>query len=270
MASAARADKEARAALARRSRLWFATFAAIFSRALTSDFHAVRLARDGPAPDPETPHLLVYCNHPSWWDAAIITVLIARLFPGRPGFAPIDQTMIARYGFMQRIGAFGVAQNAPAGAAMFLTAAAHILSDRRNLIFVTAQGRFADARERPVRLAPGLAHLVDRAPKATFVPLAIEYPFWDERKPELLLRFGVPFPARDLLGLSRRDRQAQLATRLEQVMDDLARQAIARDATVFTTVLSGRTGVGGIYDLWRRGRALARGEHFVAAHGKPS
>ena len=263
-----RAEAGAQAAIGRRSALWFAAFAAIFTRALRHDFHAVRVSRAGPPPAAGTPHLVVYCNHPSWWDAALIPVVIAKLFPGRTGFAPIDEAMIARYGFMTRIGAFGVAQNAPRGAATFLKAASLILAEPGNLLFVTAQGRFTDLRERPVRLAPGLAHLVERAPQATVVPMAIEYTFWDERKPEVLLRFGPPFPATELADRSRDHRAAVLAFRLETVMDELAREAAGRNAAAFDQLLSGRTGVGGVYDLYRRGRSALRGERFVAAHGE--
>lgn len=263
-----RAEADAQAAIGRRSALWFGAFATIFARALRQDFHAVRVSRAGPPPAAGTPHLVVYCNHPSWWDAALIPVLIARLFPGRPGYAPIDEAMLARYGFMTRIGAFGVAQNAPRGAATFLKAAGLILSKPGNLLFVTAQGRFTDLRERPVRLAPGLAHLVERTPQATVVPMAVEYTFWDERKPEALLRFGPPFPAAELAGRSREDRASLLAARLESVMDGLAGEAAGREAAAFETLLSGRTGVGGIYDLYRRGRSTLRGERFIAAHGE--
>ncbi len=261
---------DAQARLARRSAAWFNGFAYIFTRALRSDFHAVRLSVAGPPPDPATPRLLVYSNHPSWWDAAIYAVLMARLFPGRPGHAPIDEAMMRRYGFMARIGAFGVAQDSLRGAAVFLATAAQILAEPRGLLFVTAQGRFADPRTRPVRLAPGLAHLLDRAPDAMLVPMALDYPFWDERKPELLVRFGAPVPARTLLPLDREARHAALAGRLEATMDALAAEAIARDPAAFTILLDGRSGVGGVYDLWRRARAAVRGERFTAAHGKPS
>ena len=258
---------DARRAVARRSALWFAGFAGIFTRALKRDFHAVRLSNDGPPPAPDTPALLVYSNHPSWWDAAIYAVLMARLFPGRAGHAPIDDVMMSRYGFMGRIGAFGVAQNSMAGAAAFLATSAHILSEPRGMLFVTAQGRFADPRERPVRLAPGLVHLVDRVPGATLVPLALDYPFWDERKPELLLRFGEPMPARALADLSRTARHDLLARHLEATQDELAAEAIARDAAAFQVLVGGSAGVGGVYDLWRRARAAAGGKQFVAAHG---
>ena len=60
------------------------------------------------------------------------------------------------------------------------------------MLWITAEGSFTDARTRPVRLRPGLAHLARRVPGATIVPLALEYPFWDERTPEALCRFGTP------------------------------------------------------------------------------
>lgn len=265
-----RAADEARRQLARRSSAWFAGFSVIFARALRRDFHAVRVSRAGPAPAPATPALLIYANHPSWWDAAIFVVLMARLFPGRPGHAPIDDAMMRRYGFMARIGAFGVEQDSRRGAAVFLAAAASILGEPRGLLFVTAQGRFADPRERPVRLAPGLVHLLDRAPQAILVPMALDYPFWDERKPELLIRFGAPIPAASLLSLDRAARHARLAGGLEAVMDDLAAEGIARSAVAFTTLIEGGAGVGGVYDVWRRARAAVRREPFSAAHGSGS
>lgn len=264
-----RLAREARERLARRSPLWFAAFATIFAQALKRDFHAVRVSKSGPPPQAATPRLLVFSNHPSWWDAAIYAVLMARLFPGRTGHAPIDEAMMRRYGFMARIGAFGVAQDHLRGAAVFLATAEQILAEPRGMMFVTAQGRFADVRERPVRLAPGLVHLVDHAPEANLVPMALDYPFWDERKPELLVRFGEAVPARTLLPLDRKARHDALAERLAVTMDGLTAESVARESSAFDTLLDGRAGVGGVYDLWRRGRATLRGERFSAAHGKP-
>jgi len=43
---------------------------------------------------------------------------------------------------------------------------------------------------------------------------------------------------------------------LTATMDDLARDAISRDAGRFETLIQGRTGVGGVYGWWQalRGR----------------
>ena len=39
----------------------------------------------------------------------------------------------------------------------------------------------------PVPIAPGMTRLPEMAPDAHFVPLAIDYPFWTERKAEMNL-----------------------------------------------------------------------------------
>ena len=70
---------------------------------------------DWPSPaSPTVPDelpLVIYANHPSWWDAALVPVLLTRLFPSRRSFAPIDAVALRRYGFMRRLGLFGIAQD---------------------------------------------------------------------------------------------------------------------------------------------------------------
>lgn len=260
-------DREAERALAQRSALMFRVFARVFRRAFARDFHALRLSRSGPAPDPATPRLVLYSNHPSWWDGVAFVLLADTIFSGRPGYVPIDARMLRRYGFMRRIGALGVDLESRTGGAVFLAMAKKLLEKPEGLLLVTAQGRFADVRERPIALRPGLAHLAPLRPDAYFMPLALDYVFWDERQPELLVRFGRPLPAAFLLGLSVRERSAALGRALEDTMDALAAEAVARDPAAFEVLTTGRAGVGGVYDLWRRARALARGERFSPAHG---
>ena len=50
-------------------------------------------------------------------------------------------------------------------------------------------------------------------------------------------------------------------------MDSLAADSMRREESLFEDLLTGRTGVGGLYDGWRRLLATARGERFRAAHG---
>ncbi len=42
---------------------------------------------------------------------------------------------------------------------------------------------------------------------------------------------------------------------------------IAREPERFRELVAGRKGIGGIYDLWRRLRALVAGRRFDPAHG---
>jgi len=251
--------------VARRSPALCRFFGAVMRRQMRQHFHAVRIARAGMPSLPKGRAAIVYSNHPSWWDPALFIVLAATVFPGRRGYGPMDAAALARYGFMRRIGAFGVEPDTRRGAADFLRAGTTILSDPDAMFWVTAEGTFADPRIRPVCLRPGTAHLLAHRDDVVAVPLAIEYPFWTERLPEALCRFGEPIFGEDCHSVA--DARARLENRLATAMDKLALDAIARDPGRFETVLHGRSGIGGVYDLYRRVRAARRGERFVAEHG---
>ena len=251
--------------VARRSPAAIAFMGPWFERFFRRHMGGLRLARWG-LPDASAGPLVVYSNHPGWWDVVVYALLARRLLPGFEGYGPIDAAMLKKYGFFERIGVFGIEPDTARGAATFLRAATDILSRPDRLLMLTAQGRFADPRERPLGLRPGVARLAEVAPDARFLPLAVEYAFWTERGAEALAAFGPPLPAADLLALPRRERLARLEEALTATMDRLAADAIARDPARFTSLLEGQAGVGGVYDLWRRARAALRGERFDPAH----
>ncbi len=245
---------------------WFRRYA---ERYLARHFHAIRLARAGfdPAELPLHRPLVVYLNHPAWWDPLLGLALAFERFPGRRHFAPIDATALARYRLLGRLGFFPVELGTRRGAAGFLETARAILDDADAAIWMTPGGRFADPRERPVELQSGLGHLAAKVPSAIFLPLAVEYPFWEERTPEALARFGKPLDASEAR-LGPGDWTVLLAERLTATQDALAADSISRDPARFETVARGRAGVGGAYDAWRRLTARLRGETFDPRHGR--
>jgi 1-acyl-sn-glycerol-3-phosphate acyltransferase len=207
----------------------------------------------------------VYGNHPSWWDPALFIVLTTRLLRGRKGYGPMEAAQLERYRFMRRIGVFGIEPGTRRGAAAFLRASSAILTDPEAVLWVTAEGAFADPRVRPVRLRLGTAHLMARLEDVVAIPLALEYPFWSERLPEALCRFGEPMPSDHDASVA--NWQVRLEAGLAATMDALAADAIAREPGRFELVLRGQSGVGGMYDLFRQARAAVRGERFNPEHG---
>ena len=115
-----RRDRVAAERLDARSDLAFAFFGWVFERTLRASFHAARVLGAAPA-ELSARKLVLYANHPSWWDPIAYMAIARRLLPGRTVYAPIDAAMLAKYGFMRRIGAFGVEQGSARGAAEFLT-----------------------------------------------------------------------------------------------------------------------------------------------------
>lgn len=242
-------------------------FAGVMARQMARNFHGVRVARPGIPAVPTGVPVLVYSNHPSWWDAALLILLATRGFPDRRSFAPMEAAALEKYRFMARIGLFPVASGTAAGAVAFMKVGERLLQDPASMLWVTAEGQFTDPRRRPVRLRGGIAHLLVRLPRVMALPLAVEYPFWDEKNPEALCRFGPAIDTGEVDARSPAALHQLLERRLEETMDVLAAASMARDPKAFVTLSEGRAGVGGVYDLWRRARAWGRGERFNAAHG---
>ncbi|MFC0408617.1 lysophospholipid acyltransferase family protein [Roseomonas elaeocarpi] len=242
----------------------------MFSRFLRRHVRALRLPRWGlPDPGPPDAPLVVFANHPSWWDGVAFMMLAARALPERRMFIPMEAAALRRYSFMRRIGVFGIETGSSRGAVAFLRVAGRVLADPAHALWMNAPGRFQDVRERPVGITPGLVRLAEIAPNARFLPLALEYPFWSERKPEMLAGFGTPILAADLLALGREARAERLRDALTVTMDRLAADALSRDTERFTVLVQGREGMGGIYDLWRHLRATVTGRSFDARHDAP-
>lgn len=227
-------------------------------------FNALRVARDGPVPRLDRPTVL-YCNHPAWWDPLLLLLFATRCTPGMRVFAPIDAPALERYSILARLGLFPIERGTPAGAREFLRVAERVLDAPATALAITAQGRFADPRERPILLQTGTARVLASRPERQAVPVAIEYVFWEERLPEALLRFGSPIRSR--AGERTGELHRRLEAGLETTMDALARLSIERDTGAFETLVTGRRrGVGGVYDLFERARHAVRNRRFESAH----
>ena len=228
-------------------------------------FHALRLSKSGhvfPATDEP---LLVVLNHPSWWDP-LIGIVLSRVYAEREQFAAIDAVAVRQYRFFQKIGFVGVDTKSLRGAAEFLRSGCAILTQPRHVFWVTAQGRFTDVRERPLALQSGVGHLASRLTAGVVLPVGLEYTFWTERTPEALVRVGEPLKIADHPGLNGRAWTALIEAALTRNLDALNAEAARRDPAAFAELLAGKSGVGGVYDTWRRVKSWARGRKFDPSH----
>jgi len=233
---------------------------------LRRHFHSLRLLKNGSPATPDALPLVVYLNHASWWDPLVCLLIARRLFRGRDSYAPIESRALQRYRFLQRLGFFGVATETVRGAVDFLHTARSILARNQTALWLTPQGKFVDPRARPLRFQRGLSHLTTQVERAAFVPLAIEYTFWEERLPEILIGFGAPliFDADRRLSIPEVTQLFECA--LTSVQDDLAAASLRRKPDEWEMLEHGGGGTSRVYDLWRRTRAKLRGETFRASH----
>lgn len=229
-------------------------------RQLARSFHAVRLSKSQ-RPDPVTLRgrpLIVYLNHPSWWDPLICIQLARELFPERRHYGPLDAGTAGQYRSFARMGFFEVESGTARGARRFLTLAQQLLGQADAALWIPAEARFGDPRERPVRLRSGIGTLASRVRQAVLMPLALEAPFWDAQLPEVLARFGEELPAGDA-DLRAGDWTEVLEDRLQSALDALAAESIARDPARFDVLLAGGAEAGRLGVAWRRFLGSFRG-----------
>ncbi len=174
---------------------------------------------------------------------------------------------LKHYGFLRKLGLFPVENGTRRGAAQFLRASQQILSIPNSVLWVTPEGRFTDMRTRPASFRPGLAALVARLGACTLVPLAFEYTFWDERLPEILVSCGQPLEVADGKLSSAAVWNERLEAALTATQDELATLVKLRDPARFETILSGRVGISGVYEAWKRFVGLLTGRVYEGSHG---
>ena len=225
-------------------------------RHLRKHFHATRILK-GHTPEFPNGPIIIFSNHASWWDPLVCFVFARHFLPDRSHYGPIDSRALERYPIFKKLGFFGVPidQKGNAAPRVFLSQTKVILEEEKSVLWLTPQGAFVDPRVRPLEFEAGLGYLIRKYPDIPFFPLAFEYPFWEERTPELLSAFG------SWLGPGVSPESA-----LTDLQDTLANAAIKRDEADFETLLGGSAGVGGIYDRWRHFAARLFGKKFEKEH----
>jgi len=245
----------------------FRGFSRYVRRFVRKNFHAVRIADGGAMPEVGDRPTVVYLNHPSWWDPMVGLVLAMHFAPQRQHYALIDAAMLEKYAIFKKLGFIGIDLNSARGARRFIEVGRAIMRTPNATLWITAQGEFSDVRQRPVELRPGVGHLAAAGKGPAFVPLAIEYPFWSQRYPEVLASFGEAMVIEAGTDESAKQWTQTLSDRLESQMDTLSELAVTRDASRFTRLTRGSAGVGGVYDLARRIKARCLGQRFTPEHG---
>ncbi len=224
-----------------------------------------------------TDRLVVYANHASWWDPLVAMYSAKHMFSDFTFYAPIDASALEKYRIFGKLGFFPVEQETFQGAKQFLDVSLRLLEQPGTSIWITPEGRFVDARDHSAEFMPGIAHLahslqrrcLNSSIRTWFIPIAIEYTFWEERLPEILVWFGRPqLVAQSETFVSKAEWAERLMASLRESQQRLAKAAINRDESVFQVLLSGRAGTSRVYDPWRRFWARITGKPLDFQHGQ--
>jgi len=196
---------------------------------LRRHFHTVRVANAGRIPR-EAERLILFGNHASWWDPLTAMLLGQEILPERDHYSPMDAMALEHYSIFKPMGFFPVDNNSPRGAAQLLRAGSEVLSRPGSVLWITPESQFQDPRKRPIVFKPGLGALMSRTGRMTCVPVAIEYVFWNERLPEILINVGEPLEIADGTMEDSRTWTNLLSYAMAATLDELAdHRGIRRD-----------------------------------------
>ncbi|MAH65516.1 MAG: hypothetical protein CMJ27_03875 [Phycisphaerae bacterium] len=236
-------------------------FAGYAGRLISKRFHGVRLLHGSrevldSLASPQTPVIAMF-THASWWEPLVGLMLWNRFLADRDIFLPMERDQLRRFRFFRRLGAFGIDPDDPTSLELMRDHVLRRFADRpSSLLGLTPQGRFTDPRA-PIRLRPGAAAIAAAVPNPpTVVTVAVEYVFWQDARPEMLVAVEAcdPPAVGTTAGWHRRMSAAFAAT-----SERLASAAIARDPDAFELVAGGAARINPVMDAWLRLRGRQGG-----------
>ncbi len=213
-----------------------------------NSFDRVWLQVVGPLPHPDQGPLIVYLNHPSWWDGYMAALINRMVLHQRfAGYLMMEERQLRLYRFMSWSGAFSVDRHDRREAARSVEYISRLLHERRHrALYIFPQGELTPNDRRPLRIYPGIAHIARRAGGALLCPVGLRYEFRGEQRPEAFIRLG---PCHRMEVSTDTDIVMQtIGQRLNDNLEILRNALLADDITNFRILLHGRPGIDRLFD----------------------
>lgn len=202
--------------------------------------------------DADPSGIVLLANHSAWWDLFFVHFLNETV--PLDGYGMMEHFNLVRFGFFRRIGAYSVDRADPASVRESIDYTIELLRRPRAGVWIFPQGKILSNDARPLAFQGGLRVLLARARRLRITPVAFRYEFWQDERPEGLVRFGEP------TWVDAADRRALIPTweqRLTRELDALKADALTQDSSRFTVLLRGKTSLN---DRFARLRARFAGK----------
>ena len=168
--------------------------------------------------DPNTP-IILFAPHHNWWDGIIGYNICNRIFKKE---IRIMIEELNRFPLIRRGGAFSVNKKSPQASMISLKYAVEQMGDPNNILYIFPEGIIKPPNHRPLELQTGMTYIAEKAVKkygkVALMPVAVNYYFLRDNRPEVFVEFG------DIIELNddRPDRKEYtkfLGEKLEQLCD---------------------------------------------------
>ena len=160
--------------------------------------------------------LIIYANHPSWWDPMIAQFLNRKLFPNRQFYAPIDAKALEHYRVLGKLGFYGIELGTSEGIKNFLRLSTAIARTPSTAIWMTPEEN--SPMPKICREWMQDEHLCQRLRQVRDPQV---HSFWNEPRPLCLASLGQPTSIRELSQETKQDCNQILENKLRDTQKRL-------------------------------------------------
>ena len=200
---------------------WLADF--VLFRMLNHRFYALRVKNR------ELVHnrnknfpVIVYAPHSNWWDGIVGYTIMRTCFTGLKPRMMIEE--MNRFPLFAKIGAFPINKKSPQEAMKSLKFIVDDLKEPNMCFWIFPQGIIKPPNHRPFEFQTGLAYVIQKVAQkyggVKLFPLAINYTFLREDRPEVLVEMPEPiFIDREKANFDRHEFTKQLQDGFTKICD---------------------------------------------------
>lgn len=218
-------NKEEKFKPAKTSKFWLWVASMFFFNMLQNRFYAFRYRGEENYfnGDTNVPTIL-FAPHCNWWDGIVLYNTTHRIFHKEIRLMVEE---LNRFPLLRRGGAYSVNKKSPQSAMKALQYSVDVVGDIRNMLCIFPQGIIRPPHYRPIEFQTGLAYIAENAVKrygkVNLIPMAVDYAFFRDNRPEVIVEFGRRIEmvkGNDLDKLSRKELTHYLEHALQETCDN--------------------------------------------------
>ena len=214
-------NKEEKFKPAKTSKFWLWVASMFFFNMLQNRFYAFRY-KGVENYDPSVPTIL-FAPHSNWWDGIVLYNITHRIFRKEIRLMVEE---LNRFPLLRRGGAYSVNKKSAQSAMKALQYSVDVIGDKRNMLCIFPQGIIRPPHYRPIEFQTGLAYIAQNAVKKygkiNLIPCAIDYCFFRDNRPEVIVDFGKRIELSKDIKIDRKDLTSMLEHALTKACDDQA------------------------------------------------
>ena len=185
-------NKEEKFKPAKTSRFWLWVASMFFFNMLQNRFYAFRYRGEENyfEAEKDVPTIL-FAPHCNWWDGIVLYNTTHRIFYKEIRLMVEE---LNRFPLLRRGGAYSVNKKSPQSAMKALQYSVDVVGDLRNMLCIFPQGIIRPPHFRPIEFQTGLAYIAENAVKrygkVNLIPMSVDYVFFRDNRPEVIVEFG--------------------------------------------------------------------------------